>query len=486
MLKIYNSLTKEKDVFVPRQPGKVGMYVCGMTVYDYCHVGHARVMVVFDVVARYLRASGYELTYVRNITDIDDKIIKRAQENDEPMAALTARFITAMHEDAAALAVLPPDQEPRATASMEAIVQMIMTLMERGYAYQAVNGDVYYDVSRFAHYGALSGKRLENLRAGERVAVDEAKDDPLDFVLWKAAKPGEPSWDAPFGPGRPGWHIECSAMATQCLGEHFDIHGGGMDLMFPHHENEIAQSEGSTGHKFVNVWMHNGFVQINEEKMSKSLGNFFTVREVLKQYSAEVIRYFILSSHYRSPLNYSDQNLDSAIAALDRFYTALRDVSEVDVSDIMMDDSDYAVRFRAAMDDDFNTPEAFAVMFDIANALNRAKSNHESREAMGLAGLLRHMGVILGVLQSDPKDFLQRRGWNVSVTLTGQQITSSVGTISTSVEISDDQIDLLIAQRLAARKVKNWAESDRIRDELKAQGIILEDRPDGTTDWRRS
>ncbi|MEJ2650564.1 MAG: cysteine--tRNA ligase, partial [Gammaproteobacteria bacterium] len=316
MLKIYNTLTKEKEVFVPRQAGKIGMYVCGMTVYDYCHVGHARVMVVFDVVARYLRASGYAVTYVRNITDIDDKIIKRAHENGEEMATLTARFIAAMHEDAAALAVLPPDDEPRATASMEAIVEMILSLKERGYAYQADNGDVYYDVSRFAHYGALSGKRVEDLRAGERVAVDEAKDDPLDFVLWKPAKPGEPSWDAPFGPGRPGWHIECSAMSTHCLGEHFDIHGGGMDLMFPHHENEIAQSQGARGQKFVNYWMHNGFVQINEEKMSKSLGNFFTVREVLKQYRPEVVRYFILSSHYRSPLNYSQENLDSAKAAL--------------------------------------------------------------------------------------------------------------------------------------------------------------------------
>ena len=397
MLKIYNTLTKEKDVFVPRQPGKVGMYVCGMTVYDYCHVGHARVMVVFDVVARYLRASGYDVTYVRNITDIDDKIIKRAQENGEEMNELTARFIAAMHEDAAALAVLPPDQEPRATASMEAIVQMILALMERGYAYQAGNGDVYYAVSRFAHYGALSGKRLEDLRAGERVAVDEAKDDPLDFVLWKAAKLGEPSWEAPFGPGRPGWHIECSAMSTQCLGEHFDIHGGGMDLMFPHHENEIAQSEGATGHKFVNYWMHNGFVQINEEKMSKSLGNFFTVREVLKQYRPEVVRYFILSSHYRSPLNYSTANLDSAKAALDRFYTALRDVPVTGTPNIAMDASDYVVRFRAAMDDDFNTPEALAVLFDLVRDLNRAKSSDDQDEASGLAGMLKsfrwHAGI---------------------------------------------------------------------------------------------
>jgi len=479
MLKIYNTLTKEKDVFISRQPGKVGMYVCGMTVYDYCHVGHARVMVVFDVVARYLRASGYDVTYVRNITDIDDKIIKRAQENGEEMNELTARFIAAMHEDAAALAVLPPDQEPRATASIDVIVQMILKLMERGYAYRAGNGDVYYDVSRFAHYGALSGKRLEDLRAGERVAVDEAKDDPLDFVLWKAAKPGDPSWEAPFGPGRPGWHIECSAMSTQCLGEHFDIHGGGMDLMFPHHENEIAQSEGATGHRFVNVWMHNGFVQINEEKMSKSLGNFFTVREVLKQYRPEVVRYFILSSHYRSPLNYSTDNLDSAKAALDRFYTALRDVPVTGAADVAMDDSDYGRRFRAAMDDDFNTPEAMAVLFDLARDLNRAKSEGDQDEASQLAGVLKHYGVVLGLLQDDPDSFLKGRAT--------RSLTAGLDTIIVSAShMSDNQIDALIVQRLAARKVKNWAESDRIRDELKAQGIILEDRPDGTTDWRRS
>ena len=480
MLKIYNTLTKDKEIFVPRQPGKVGMYVCGMTVYDYCHVGHARVMVVFDVVARYLRASAYDVTYVRNITDIDDKIIKRAQENGEPMEALTARFIAAMHEDAAALAVLPPDQEPRATASIAVIVQMILTLMERGYAYQAGNGDVYYDVSRFAHYGALSGKRLEDLRAGERVAVDEAKDDPLDFVLWKAAKPGEPSWEAPFGPGRPGWHIECSAMSTQCLGEHFDIHGGGMDLMFPHHENEIAQSEGATGHKFVNYWMHNGFVQINEEKMSKSLGNFFTVREVLKQYRPEVVRYFILSSHYRSPLNYSRDNLDSAKAALDRFYTALRDVPVTGTPNIAMDASDYVVRFRAAMDDDFNTPEALAVLFDLVRDLNRAKSENKIDGAQALADLLRQLGGMLGILQSEPERWFKVTG-TVNVTN-----ANDAASISGVVGLSNDEIDALVEKRLAARMAKNWAESDRIRDELKAQGIILEDRPDGTTDWRRA
>ena len=376
--------------------------------------------------------------------------------------------------------MLPPDREPRATASIDDIVQMILKLMERGYAYQAGNGDVYYDVSRFARYGALSGKRVEDLRAGERVAVDEAKDDPLDFVLWKAAKPGEPSWEAPFGPGRPGWHIECSAMSTRCLGEHFDIHGGGMDLMFPHHENEIAQSEGASGHKFVNVWMHNGFVQINEEKMSKSLGNFFTVREVLKHYPPEVVRYFILSSHYRSPLNYSTDNLDSAKAALDRFYTALRDVPTSSV-DVAMDDSDYGKRFRAAMDDDFNTPEAMAVLFDLARDLNRAKSENKQDEASTLAALLRNLGDTLGILQADPGEWFK----TVIKATRGNAIAQGL-TAEIAESFSEQTIDMLIQKRLAARKAKNWAESDRIRDELKAQGIILEDRPDGTTDWRRA
>ncbi len=479
MLKIHNTLTKQKEIFVPREAGKIGIYVCGMTVYDYCHVGHARVMVVFDTVVRYLRASGYEVTYVRNITDIDDKIIKRARENGEPIDTLTGRFIRAMHEDAAALAVLPPDQEPRATASVDLMIQMILALIERGYAYQADNGDVYYDVSRFQQYGALSGRRVEDLRAGERVAVDEAKDDPLDFVLWKAVKPSEPSWVSPWGAGRPGWHIECSAMATQCLGDHFDIHGGGMDLMFPHHENEIAQSEGSTGHKFVNYWMHNGFVQINEEKMSKSLGNFFTVREVLKHYPPEVVRYFILSSHYRSPLNYSEENLNSAKAALDRFYTALRDVAVAD-ADVDRDGSDYVQRFRAAMDDDFNTPEAVAVLFDLARDLNRAKSEGDQDEAHILAALLHNLGKILGILQSDPNE------WFKKIVSAELHIASKSSLIfDAKVIYGKEAIERLIGERLAARKAKNWAESDRIRDELKAQGIILEDRPDGTTDWRR-
>ena len=486
MLQIYNSLSKKKEPFQPRQPGKVGIYVCGMTVYDLCHLGHARVLVVFDVIVRYLRTLGFDVTYVRNITDIDDKIIKRARENGESVESLTTRFIKAMHEDAAVLGVLAPDQEPRATASMPQILGMIGALIEKGYAYQAGNGDVYYDVSRFADYGKLSGKheQLEDLRAGSRVEIDEAKDDPIDFVLWKAAKPDEPAWDSPWGRGRPGWHIECSAMSTACLGNHFDIHGGGMDLKFPHHENEIAQSEAATGEKFVDVWIHNGFVQINEEKMSKSVGNFFTVRDVLKRYAPEVVRYFILSSHYRSPLNYSDENLNSAKAALDRFYTALRDVPVSDTEGDI-DDSEYLQRFRIAMDDDFNTPEAMAVLFDIARDLNRAKKDGKKDEESRLAGILKHLGAVLGLLQDDPDSFLKGKGKDVTGTLTGVSATASAGTLGANIQLSDEQIHDLIARRLDARKAKNWSESDRIRDELKAQGIILEDRPDGTTDWRR-
>ena len=460
MLQLFNNLTRKKEPFTPIEPGKVGMYVCGMTVYDYCHVGHARVLVVFDMIARYLRYSGYEVTYVRNITDIDDKIIRRANENGEAIDNLTGRFIEAMHEDAAALGVLPPDSEPRATTSMAGIIKMIQTLVEKGYAYAADNGDVYYDVSRFEGYGKLSGKKLEELRAGERVAVGEAKDDPLDFVLWKAAKPDEPSWDSPWGAGRPGWHIECSAMSTHCLGDHFDIHGGGLDLQFPHHENEIAQSEGATGCKFVNYWLHNGFVQIKEEKMSKSLGNFFILREVLKSYAPEVMRYFILASHYRSPLNYSDQNLDSARAALERFYTALRGVEMAQVSD----GGEYETRFRQAMDDDFNTAEALAVLFELANQLNKAKAENDQAQAAQLAGQLKYLGGVLGLLQDDPDAFLK-----------GGAEEGGLG---------DNEIDALIEQRTAAKQEKNWAEADRIRDELQAQGIILEDGASGTT-WRR-
>ncbi len=455
MLKIYNTLTRSKQEFIPRQPGKVGMYVCGMTVYDYCHIGHARVMVVFDTVARYLRHSGYQLTYVRNVTDIDDKIIQRANANGEEFAALTERFIEAMHEDERALSVLPPDIEPRATRSIAGIIAMIETLIAKGYAYVGGNGDVFYAVGKFAGYGKLSGKNIEDLNAGERVDVDNAKRDPLDFVLWKMAKPGEPFWESPWGNGRPGWHIECSAMSTCCLGNHFDIHGGGMDLQFPHHENEIAQSEGATGETFVNYWMHNGFVRINEEKMSKSLGNFFTVREVLKQYRPEVIRFFILSSHYRSPLNYADEQLDEAGVALTRLYTALRGVELVDVQI----DAEYRLRFEQAMDDDFNTPVALAVLFELARELNK------SEDKAVLAATLKYLAAILGLLQDDPDDFLKG-----SIDSNGMQ---------------EAEIEHLIAERKAAKINKDWARADAIRDQLKAQGIVLEDVAGGNTIWRR-
>ncbi len=461
MLQIYNNLTRQKEIFTPIEAGKVGMYVCGMTVYDYCHIGHARVLVAFDLVARYLRHCGYEVTYVRNITDIDDKIINRANENGEGIESLTARFIDAMHEDAAALGVLPPDLEPRATTSMAQIIEMIETLVEKGYAYAAANGDVYYDVSQFKAYGQLAAKKLDELRAGERVAVESAKEDPLDFVLWKAAKPGEPSWSSPWGEGRPGWHIECSAMSIDCLGSHFDIHGGGLDLQFPHHENEIAQSEGATGCKFVNVWMHNGFVQINEEKMSKSLGNFFTLREVMKRYQPEVIRYFILASHYRSPLNYSDQNLDSAKAALERFYTALRGVD----SAAAVEPGEYGERFGRAMDDDFNTPEALAVLFELVSLLNSAKAAGEVAEAARLAAVLKTLAAVLGILQDDPEQFLK-------------------GGAAADDGPTDEAIEALIQQRLDARAERDWAAADRIRDELQAMGVVLEDSAGGTN-WRR-
>ncbi len=462
MLKIYNSYTRQKEEFKPIEPGKVRMYVCGMTVYDLCHLGHARVLVVFDMVTRYLRSQGYEVTYVRNVTDVDDKIIKRANENGESINELTERFITAMHEDAEALGVLPPDEEPRATSSMADIIDMIKVLEDKGYAYAADNGDVYYDVSKFATYGQLSGKKTDELRAGERIAVDEHKDDPLDFVLWKAAKEGEPYWESPWGNGRPGWHIECSAMSTCCLGNTFDIHGGGQDLQFPHHENEIAQSEAATGEKFVNLWMHNGFVRIDDEKMSKSLGNFFTVREILERYRAEDIRYFILASHYRSPLNYSDQMLDSAGAALTRLYNALRDVPMGKIDDSC---ADYINRFEAAMNEDFNTAEAIAVLFDLANQVNKLKSDDVAR-ASALAATLKQLGAVLGLLQEDAEIYLKSAG-------------------NASDGLSDEAIDALIEQRAQAKADKDWAEADRIRDQLKAEGIELEDKG-AQTSWRRA
>ncbi len=462
MLKIYNTLAREKQVFTPIVAGKVSMYVCGMTVYDYCHLGHARVMVVFDMVSRWLRAVGYDVTYVRNITDIDDKIIKRANENNETITQLTQRFIDAMNEDSQQLGVLRPDIEPKATEFVGGMLDMITSLIDKGFAYPAANGDVFYAVNNFAGYGKLSGKSLEDLRAGERVEVDTFKRDPMDFVLWKAAKPGEPSWDSPFGgpnggKGRPGWHIECSAMSSHHLGQHFDIHGGGQDLQFPHHENEIAQSEAAHSHdgkscQMVNYWMHNGFVRVDDEKMSKSLGNFFTIRTVLEKYDAEVVRFFILRAHYRSPLNYSDQHLDDAKMALTRLYTALRGC---DVADAAVDwQHPQAARFKDAMNDDFNTPEAMAVLFDLANEVNKNKS-------LEAAGLLKRLAGVLGLLQRNPDEFLQGKA------------------------SSELDIDGLIQARLTAKKNKNFAEADAIRKQLAEAGIVLEDTPQGTT-WRRA
>jgi len=455
MLSLYNSLTRQKDVFRPLVPGEVRMYVCGMTVYDFCHVGHARVMVVFDMVTRWLRNSGMKVTYVRNITDIDDKIIKRATENRESIGELTGRFIAAMNEDADALGVIRPDHEPKATEYVAQMLDMIRTLETRGLAYAAANGDVYYRVRGFEGYGKLSGKDPDDLRAGERVQVGEAKEDPLDFVLWKAAKPGEPSWSSPWGPGRPGWHIECSAMAGSLLGRQFDIHGGGQDLQFPHHENEIAQSEGAHQCTFANYWMHNGFVRVDDEKMSKSLGNFFTVREVLAKYAPEVVRFFILRAHYRSPLNYSDAHLDDARRALDSLYITLRDVPPAAVS---IDWAELrAARFAAAMNDDFNTPEALAVLFELSTEANRGKSAQVS-------GLLHALGGVLGLLQADAAAYL--RG------------PAAAG------GLEDAEIDALIAERRAARAAKDFARSDAIRDQLTSAGITLEDTPQGTL-WRR-
>ena len=459
MLKIHNSMTRCKQEFLPIEPGKVRMYVCGMTVYDFCHLGHARVMVVFDCVSRWLRACGYHVFYVRNITDIDDKIIKRAVENGESIRALTDRFIAAMHQDADALGVLRPDAEPRASDYIPQMQELIAQLEKRHLAYLAANGDVCYAVRSFSAYGKLSGKSPDELRPSERVEIAEGKRDPLDFVLWKHARADEPDevkWDSPWGPGRPGWHIECSAMSNDLLGPHFDIHGGGQDLQFPHHENEIAQSEGAHGQTFVNYWMHNGFVRVDNEKMSKSLGNFFTIREVLQRYDAEVVRFFILRAHYRSPLNYSDTHLDDARLGLQRLYTALK--SYDGAGHVEWDDG-YACRFRDAMDDDFNTPEAIAVLFDLANDLNREASPQ-------LAAQLKGLGAVLGLLQRDPLEFLR-------ATPTGRA------------GLDEAEIEARIAARASAKQQKNWPEADRLRDELKAAGIILEDGPHGTS-WRRS
>ena len=480
MLKIYNTLARDKQVFTPIVAGKVSMYVCGMTVYDYCHLGHARVMVVFDMVSRWLRTSGYDVTYVRNITDIDDKIIKRANENNETIHQLTQRFIEAMDEDSTKLGVIRPDIEPKATEFIDGMINMIAALIEKGFAYAASNGDVYYSVNSFEGYGKLSGKSLEDLRAGERVEIDTHKKDAMDFVLWKAAKPNEPSWDSPWGKGRPGWHIECSAMSAHHLGQHFDIHGGGQDLQFPHHENEIAQSEAAHSHdgktcQMVNYWMHNGFIRVDDEKMSKSLGNFFTIRTVLEKYDAEVVRFFILRAHYRSPLNYSDKHLDDAKLALTRLYTALR--GHV-ITDSTIDwQHPQAARFKVAMDDDLNTPEAMAVLFDLANEVNKTK-------AVATASLLKGLGKIIGLLQLEPDAYLQNTMVN---TLSASIVEGSdISNGSITVGLTNAVINDFIANRTEAKKAKNYNEADRIRKELADQGVILEDSPKGETTWRRA
>jgi len=478
MLRIHNSLTRTHETFTPIVPGKVGIYVCGMTVYDYAHVGHARVMVVFDIVARYLRARGFDVRYVRNITDIDDKIIRRAAERGEDVGSLTERFIDAMHDDERALGVLPPDEEPRATTHIAEIVAMIEALLKSGYAYAASNGDVYYRVRKFANYGALSAKSIDDLQVGARVEVGEAKEDPLDFVLWKAAKAGEPQWPSPWGAGRPGWHIECSAMATHCLGASFDIHGGGMDLKFPHHDNEIAQSEGATGRKFVNYWVHVGFVRVNEEKMSKSLGNFFTVREVLAKFAPEVLRYFILASHYRSPLDYSDANLKAAKSALDGIYLALRGLDP----SATPGNAEHEAGFHAAMEDDFNTPKAFAAFSTLVTEINKAKAAGNMNLAAGLARTLKDLGGVLGLFQRNPEEWF--RGDVAAADGLLLSDSASVQVIRGS-QMPSEEVDKLVAERLQARKVKNFGEADRIRDQLQAAGIVLEDGPSGTT-WRRS
>ena len=460
-LKIFNSLYRTKVLFQPIETGKVGIYVCGMTVYDFCHIGHARVMVVFDVVARYFKYLGYEVKYVRNITDIDDKIIARANEAGEDFSVLTTRFIKEMHHDEADLNVLRPDLEPLATESIDDIIRMINVLIERENAYVGDNGDVYYAVESFEKYGQLSGRKLDDMNAGERVEVDTNKRNPFDFVLWKPAKAGEPSWPSPWGEGRPGWHIECSAMATCCLGNQIDIHGGGMDLQFPHHENEIAQSEAATGEHYVNTWMHNGFVRIDDEKMSKSLGNFFTVRDVLKKYRGEEIRFFVLSSHYRSPLNYSDEQLNESRSALERLYTALRNVEPM--RNHMK--SNYIERFEEAMNDDFNSAKAISVMFECANDINKQRSL-DPEQASLMAGDLLQMAEPLGLLAQDPNEYLQ-------------------STTGSDAAISNDDIDSQVTKRLQAKADKDWALADQIRDELKAQGVIVEDKGKETS-WRRA
>jgi cysteinyl-tRNA synthetase len=475
MIRVHNSLTGEKQELRPIVPGTLRMYVCGLTVYDYVHIGHARMLLVFDMVSRYLRHRGYRVTYVRNITDIDDKIIRRAAENGEPVGALTQRFIAAMNEDCERLGIARPDHEPRATEYLPQIIAMIEQLAERDYAYVATNGDVMYSVARFAGYGQLSGKRLADLRAGARVEVDESKRDPLDFVLWKQAKPGEPAWESPWGRGRPGWHIECSAMSTTLLGTHFDLHGGGLDLKFPHHENEIAQSCAATGDRFVNLWMHNGFVNIADEKMSKSLGNFFTLRELLPSLRhPEVLRYFFLSSHYRGPINYSPEQLEQADAALGRLYTALRGLPAVTPRA-----GEATVSFLASMDDDFNTPEALAVLQGLAHEINAARDGGDRARAALLAAELTALGNVLGLLAVPAAQWFR-------LARPAARAPAGEAAATAAVDIPDAQVEERIAARAAAREAKRWAESDRIRDELAALGVILEDQPGGRTTWRRA
>ena len=462
MIRIHNTLTQQKEEFRPIEPGKVRMYVCGMTVYDYCHLGHARVLVAFDVITRYLRHRGYEVHYVRNITDIDDKILRRADENGEPYTELTERMIRAMHEDEARLGVLSPDEEPRATAYIDEIIAMIHKLIATGHAYAADNGDVYFAVDSFEGYGKLSKKKLEDLLAGARVDVQEAKRSPADFALWKAAKEGEVSWPSPWGDGRPGWHIECSAMSTCCLGDTFDIHGGGPDLLFPHHENEIAQSECATGHTFVNTWMHAGAIRVNKEKMSKSLGNFFTIREIMETYPAEVVRYFLVSSHYRSQVDYSEDNLAEAGRTLTRLYHALRGIVPAKAGDVP--EGEHDVRFAEAMDDDFNTAGAIAVLHAVANEINQFRRDGREEDAKRSAAVLVRLGGVLGLLQQDPEAFFKAGG---------------------SPELSAEEIEAMIQARADARKAKDFAEADRIRDALAEKGIILDDSRQGTS-WRKA
>lgn len=454
MLHLYNTFSRKKEPFKPILAPKVGLYVCGLTVYDDCHIGHGRLFIWFDVVVRYLRSTGYQVTYVRNITDIDDKIIKRAQELNIDCNTLTANVIASMHADEKSLDIIPPDFEPRVTDNIPQIIDLIQKLIDKGFAYITAIGDVYYEVAKFKSYGKLAHQDLNSLRSGIRVETNENKRDPLDFALWKATKPNEPFWPSPWGNGRPGWHIECSAMAKKYLGETFDIHGGGNDLQFPHHQNELAQSEAANGCCFVNYWMHMGFIQVDQEKMSKSLGNFFTLKEVLKKYRPEILRYFVVASHYRSPINFSEENLENAHAALKRFYITLRDLPLTDIKNLDPENH-FNKRFHAAMNDDFNTPEALAVLFDLVREINRLRISDQLTEAAQHGALLKHLSYTLGILQDNPENFLKAG-------------------------IDTSAIETLIATRNDARKNKNWSEADRVRNELTAMGITLEDTPTGT------